>query len=67
MYLYLNALSYCGVLLHNDLLGCNYYDTTSPHNAMHSSSISHMKDLLLKFDCFIRVYQIMSVLLKYIV
>ena len=24
--------------LHNDLLGCNYCDTSSPHNAMHSSS-----------------------------
>ena len=27
-------------LLHNDLLGCNYCDISSPHNAMHSSSNS---------------------------
>ena len=26
------------VILHNDLIGCNYCDTSSPHNAMHSSS-----------------------------
>ena len=24
--------------LHNNLLGCNYCDTSSPHNAMHSHS-----------------------------
>ena len=36
--MYLNALIYCGVLLHNHMLGCNYCDTSSPHNAMHSSS-----------------------------
>ena len=27
-----------GVLLHNNLIGCNCCDTSSPHNAMHSSS-----------------------------
>ena len=37
---------YCGVLLHNDLVGCKYiicyyYDTSLPHNAMHSSSLHH--------------------------
>ena len=26
------------MLLYNDLIGCNYCDTSSPHNAMHSSS-----------------------------
>ena len=35
MYLYLNTLTNCGVLLHNDLLEFNYCDTNSPHNAMH--------------------------------
>ena len=36
---YLNTIIQCGVLLHNDLIGCNYCDTSSPHNAMHSSSL----------------------------
>ena len=30
------------MLLHNDLLGCNYCDASSPHNAMHSSSINYI-------------------------
>ena len=42
-YLYLNALIYCGVLSSYytiSCFACNYYDTSSPHDAMHSSSCS---------------------------
>ena len=31
------------MLLYNDLIGCNYCDTSSPHNAMHSSSYTTMR------------------------
>ena len=33
-------------LLHNDLLGCNYCDTSSPHNAMHSSSSHYCNEAI---------------------
>ena len=47
LHVYLNTIILCGVLL---LIGCNYCDTSLPHNAMHSSSI--------------RVYYCMYALLK---
>ena len=48
-YLYLNALIYCGVLRSYytiSCFACNYYDTSSPHNSMHSSSYGHIGSLL---------------------
>ena len=38
-YSYIFTYLYLRVLLHNDLLGCNDCDTSSPHNAMNSSKL----------------------------
>ena len=40
---------YYGVLLHNELLQCNFCDISSPHNAMHSSSIIYKYTLHLLY------------------